>query len=134
MNNTAVVGVNKYGGLYEVRRARTKSQWINIIIMYERIVFEDGSCIARRFAKICKISRQSTRKALLYYDIGVIVPPIMPQEDGQTGVGSLCRLKMSHHAFIYELYVNNPVLPLHGYIEEILAKCNIFLHINLIER
>ena len=46
MNNIAVVGVDEYGGLYEVGRARTKSQWINIIIMYKRVVIEDGCCSA----------------------------------------------------------------------------------------
>ena len=100
MNNTAIIIVNKYGGLYEVERARTKSQWNNIIIMYERIVLGDGSRSARRLAKICKISRQSARKVLSYYEVGVIVPPIMQQGHGRTGVWTLCGIKMCHYAFI----------------------------------
>ena len=48
--------------------------------MYERAVIEDRSCSARRIAKHCKISQQSARKAIAYYDIEVIVPPIMQHE------------------------------------------------------
>ena len=120
--------------MYEHVRAWTKAQWVSIIIWYEKIVQEHGSCTIRRLAQSCGISRQSSHKAIDYYRIGVIVPPIRPQGHRRTGVGSLYGLKMVHHIYIYELYVKNAVLPLHGYIEEFHNKFGISLHYSLIER
>ena len=134
MSNNPIICVNEYGGVYENGSAFSKAKWVFIIIMYERIVREDGSCTVRRLARSCGISRQSSHKAIDYYKIGIIVPPIRQQGHGRTGVGSLYGLKMVHHAYIYELYVKNAVLPLHGYIEEIHNKFGILLHYSLIER
>jgi len=134
MARNAIIGMNEYGGLYELGRARTKAQWVCIIISYEKIICEDGSCSVRRLAKFSKISRQSASKAIDYYEIGVIVPPTLPQGHGRSGVGSMIGLKMRHHAYIYDLYVKNPSCPLHGYVEEIYRRFNILVTNDIIQR
>ena len=79
MANNPIINVNEYGGVYEHGRAWTKAHWVSIIIRYEKIVREHGSCTIRHLAQSCGISRQSSHKAIDYYKIGVIVPPILPQ-------------------------------------------------------
>ena len=87
MVNTVVIRINEYGGYYEVRRARSKAQWVVIIVTYEKRIWEYGSCSIRRLAGACQISRQSVDKAIDYYKIGVIVPPMLPKGHGKVGVG-----------------------------------------------
>ena len=134
MANTAIIRINEYGGYYEVGRACSKAQWVAIIVKYDKCVLQYGSCSIRRLAAACQISRQSAHKAIDCYKIGVIVPPMLPQGHGRVGVGSMYGMDMMHHAFIYELYVENPLLRLHGYTEEMYCKYGLLLHISLLQR
>ena len=105
MTNHAIIGINEYGGLYEIGRARSQAQWISIVISYKKIMSEDGKCSVRRLAKYCTISRQSARKAIDYYEIGVLIPHILPQGHVRSGVGCMYGLTMRHYAYIYEIYI-----------------------------
>ena len=53
------------------------------------------------------------------------MPPMLPKWHGRIGAGSMSGMDMMHHTFFYELYVNNPLLPLHGYIEEVSQSSSI---------
>jgi len=58
------------------------------------------------------------------------VPHMLPKGHGRVGVGSMYGMDMMHHTLIYELYIKNPLLPLHGYIEEMYHKYGLLLHIS----
>ena len=58
---------------------------------------------------------------------------MLPKGHGRVGVGSIYGMDMMHHALIYEIYVKNPLLPLHIYIEEMYCKYGLWLHISSIE-
>ena len=133
MANTAIICINECGGYCEVGRARSKAQWVAIILTYEKCTWEYGSCSIRCLAGACQILRQSAHKAIDYHKIGAIVPPMLPKGHGRVGVGSMYGTDMMHHVLIYELYVKNPLLPLHGYIEDMYRKYGLLLHISLIE-
>ena len=105
---------NAYGGYYEHGRAFSKAKWVSIIATYEREIERMGSCSDRRLAELSFISKKSAEKAKLYHGIGII-PPSPPKGHGYSGTGSLSDFEMKHHAYIFELYLRNPSLPLNGY-------------------
>ena len=73
-------------------------------------------------AEGAKISITSANKVMIYYDIGMVIPPLLQQGHCRHGVGSICGMQMKHHIYIYQLYLDNPALPVHGYIEELYRK------------
>ena len=50
---------------------------------------------------------------MIYYEIGIIVPPTHAQYNGFKRTGMLLGMNMKHHAFIYGLHLDNPALPLY---------------------
>ena len=134
MNDSPSLLVNCNGGVYEDGRAFTKTKWIEIIMVYEKIMRTKGRCTVRMLARGARISKYSASKAMIYYDIGVIVPPLMPQGHLRRGVGSLTGMDMRHHVFIYQLYLYNPAMPIHGYIEELYRKFGLMVTSGVIQR
>ena len=53
---------------------------------------------------------------------------------GRCGIGSKKLLNVEHHTFIYELYKNNPSMPLYGYCEEFYKKYHIKLSDSFVKR
>ena len=100
--------------------------------MYEKILSVKGRCTVRMLAAGAKISFASANKAIIYYDIGMVIPPISKRGHCKRGVGSLSGMQMQHHMFIYRLYLDNPALPLHGYIEELYTKFRLIVNEDII--
>ena len=53
---------------------------------------------------------------------------------GKKGIGSKKLLEVEHHVFLYELYRNNPSMPLNGYSEEFAKRYNIKLSYGFVKR
>lgn len=134
MNESSHIRVNTAGGIYDNGRSFTKAKWYEIVLVYEKILSVKGRCTVRMLATGAKISLASANKAMIYYDIGMIIPPISKQGHCKHGVGSLSGMKMQHHMYIYRLYLDNPALPLHGYIQEIFNKFGLIISADMIHR
>ena len=125
---------NAYGGFYEIGKRFTCAVWTSIANDYEKELQAHGSCTVRQLAARSRVSVNSARKAMDYYEIGVIVPPCGIQGHGLSGVGSISGMRGEHHAFIYQLYSDNPSLPLEGYAEELERKFGLVVHQTTIQR
>ena len=69
-----------------------------------------------------------------YYEVGVSVPPCGIQGHGLSGVGSISRMGGEDPAFIYQLYLDNPSLPLEGYAEELERTFGLVIHHTKVQR
>ena len=134
MNDSNPIRVNARGGIFDNGRSFTKAKWYEVVLVYEKILSVKGKCTGRMLAAGAKISLASANKAMIYYDIGMIIPPISKRGHCRLGVGSLSGLRMKHHMFIYRLYLANPALPQHGYIEEIFDKFGLIVGKTIIQR
>jgi len=47
-----------------------------------------------------------------YHEIAIIVPPVEMQGYGFNSVRVLAGMKMQQHTFVYDLYLENPSLPM----------------------
>jgi len=103
MNESSHIRINTAGEVYNNGRAFTKAKWYKIVIAYKKILSKKGRCTVRMLAAGAKISLTSANKAIIYYDIGVVIPPISQRGNCKRGVGSLCGLQMEHHIYIYKL-------------------------------
>ena len=63
----------------------------------------------------------------------MIVPYDVKRGHEYTGVGILTDMKMCHHAHIFELYLHNPCLTMHGYCEELERKFRLHVSNSLIQ-
>jgi len=124
---------NDNGGVYAVGVALTEEKWVEIQSTYQQIVDNEGSCSVRRLANECKISKGSSNKAITFYNDGM-VPFESKRGHGRHGIGSMYGLKMKHHQYIYQLYLENPSRPRLGYIKKIKRKFNIVLSESFITR
>ena len=110
------------------------SKWVEIHIIYERELLKNGSCSTRRLSVLSSVSLSSAFKFITSYNSGLDIPPIKKRGHGKSGVGSLLGFKMKHHAFIFELYLKNPTLPLIGYVDELESKFSLFTSVSTITR
>ena len=79
-----------------------------------------GKCAVRNLAELAKISKDSAHKGIEYHDIGIIIPSGCKQGHGITGIGCFSGMKIEHHVFIFQVYLNNLSMPNDGYVEELL--------------
>lgn len=124
---------NDNGGEYAVGVAFTEEKWVEIQSTYLQIMDSEGSCSERRLATECKISRCSANKAITSYNDG-IVPVESKRGHGRHGIGSMYDLKMKHHQYIFQLYLEKPSRPRLGYIKKFKKKFNIVLNETFITR
>ena len=96
--------------------------WMSIADNYEKELQAHGNCTVHRLAARSCISVNSACYMIEYYEIRVIVSPCGIQGHGLSGVGSISGMEGDHHAFIYQLYLDNHSLPLEGYAEELDKK------------
>ena len=134
MNDSNTIRVNARGGIFDNGRSFTKSKWYEIVLEYENILSVKGKCTVRMLAAGAKISLASANKAMIYYDIGMIIPPISKRGHCKSGIGSLSGMRMKHHMYMYRLYLDNPALLVHGYIEELFNKFGLIVSSNIIQR
>ena len=134
MGDHTHVFVNAAGACYDRGRPFTESKWANIFYVYGREVDVHGRCSTRRLARLAGISQRSACKAIDYYESGILLPPSIPRGHGRSGVGSLLGWEMEHHAYIYDLYRDNPALPVDGYVEQFYQRYNIVLSKSTIQR
>ena len=74
----------------------------------------------KKLAELAKSLKDSVHKGIEYHDIGIIKPLRYKQSHGITGVGCFSGMKVEHHVFIFQVYLNNPSIPNDGYVEELL--------------
>ena len=71
-------------------------------------------------------------KAIECY-ILVIVPYNLKRGHDYTWAGMLKGMEMCHHAYIFELYLHNPCLPIYGYCEEFELKFRLHVSNSIIQ-
>ena len=125
---------NRNGGFYEHRKPFEKAKWASILSMYEKELEAHGRCTIRRLADRASISNNSARKLIDYHDSGIVVPHMKTRGHSLRGVGALLGWEMKHHVFLYDLYRDNPSIPVDGYVEEFLHWYGICLSKSTVER
>ena len=128
---TTIVEKNSQGGYFEKGKAFGRAKWSEVIDFYQKEVEIAGKCSPRRLSQLARVGRKSADKAISYHRQGFIPSP---QKHITKGVGSLKRMKMKHHAFIYTLYLSNPALPNYGYCEEMEKKFGLNLSPSFVTR
>lgn len=98
----------------------TEAQWVAIVKAYANELDSKGSCTVRRLADLCKISFASAKKAIDFYDEGII--RLAPKGHGRRGIGTLKELTAKQHYYIYNLFSRKPSRPLQGYKDKLYNK------------
>ena len=124
MNAPANIKVNENGGYFAEGEAFSTTKWMEIIAMYEDILEKHGKCTCKRLAAECCISSFSARKAINAAKCGTI-PSSSKRGHGKAGVGSLKKLEVEHHGYLYSLYLRNPSRPRISYVHELRSKYGI---------
>ena len=132
--NVHTVLTNKYGGLYEQGIPYTPAQWTRISQVYLENVRRNGTCSIKTLAIECQISTHTALRAIKASENSSDVPTRYARGHGCSGVGSIRGMTMIHHVFIYQSYVNNPSLPIDGYIEELYDRFSLIVSPSLITR
>ena len=91
MRPVATVYMNCKGGVYEHARCFTEAKRASIARLYKVELDTNGKCSVRRLVELASIGYSSARKAIDYYDGGMIMPPRNTRGHGLRGVGSLLR-------------------------------------------
>jgi len=108
MDTSNTTRLNTNGGVYASGIALTETQWIQIFIAYEdELDTYNGKCTCRRLGEITRHSHETARKAIYYYDCGM-VPQAAKRGHGRNGLGAIKYLSAIHHAFIYQCYLKHP--------------------------
>ena len=110
---------NTNGGWYESGFTLSASKWATISEKYERELAENVSCSTGKLEALTDISTKSVRKLIKFFCQGNIIPLRDERVCGLMGIGTLVGLELVHHAFLYNLYVENPSRPLDRYVEEL---------------
>ena len=106
---------NNEGGTYTVSHSFAPNKWYQISKCYSTILWNNGRCTVRKLASAARISKASAGKAIDAFYNGFGVPQRKKRGHGKRGAGSMNGITMEHHAFLYELYLDNPARPLDGY-------------------
>ena len=125
---------NCYGAFYDVGKPFTEAKWMSVVDIYLDETKAHGRCTYRRLSALASISYQSARKAIDYYNGGLLLPTKLARGHGKRGVGSMLDWQMYHHLFIYELYRSNPALPVDGYVEEFFQRFGLRVSNTTIQR
>ena len=134
MKTAPVILKNKNGGYYTPGKAFGRDKWYELADLYDKLLESYGECSAKRLAQLGNVSKNSAEKAMFYYDIGIVVPPYVRQGNGRHGVGSIAGMSMHHHQFVYQLYTENPSLPLDGYVQQLFDKFGLVVGTTTIQR
>ena len=116
---------NTNGGRYESGQSFSDEKWLELIGTYEHLLKAHGSCGIRELARCCHISRGSAKKAIQFFDTGLIERK--RRGHGRKGVGAILRFGHEHHEFLYNLYLSRPSLPSEAYIYEFKRKFGMVL-------
>lgn len=118
---------NSNGGYSEKGMCFTQSKWVGILQQYDALLKTYGKCSVRKLAKEASISLHLANCAINLHKVGLTEMPQCKRGHGKGGIGSKKGLSLEHHQFMYDLYLDNPSMPLYGYHEEFKAKYNITL-------
>ena len=124
--------VNTNGGMYGSGKAFSDERWLEIIGTYEHLSKAHGSCGIRQLARCCRISQGSAKKAIQFFDTGLIERK--KRGHGRKGVGTVLRFGHEHHEFLYDLYLSRPSLPSEAYICEFNKKFGMVLSYTFVTR
>ena len=124
MPHTNIILQNEYGGMYNVDRPLGKAKQILIASIYGRELQSHGRCTVRKLAELAYVSKNTAWQA-----IQLIIPTEQQRGHGHRYPGSILRLTTVHHSFIFALYLDNPSMPLYGYVEELEIKFSLIASI-----
>ena len=124
--------VNTNGGMYGSGKAFSDERWLKIIGTYEHLSKAHGSCGIRKLARCCRISQGSAKKAIQFFDTGIIERK--KRGHGWKGVGTVLWFGHEHHEFLYDLYLSHPSLPSEAYICEFNKKFSMVLSYTFMTR
>ena len=116
---------NSNGGWYECGKSFSQAKWISTLQQYETLLKDNANCSVRQLAKAASISIYSAHRVVKLYKAGKEWMPQCQRGHGKKGVGSKKLLTYEHHTYLYELYKDNPSMPLYGYAEELYKKYRI---------
>ena len=119
MGDIPIVLQNTYGGFYEPGRSFPRSIWMSLVSLYESEIESHGSCTERQLASRGRVSKRSARKAIDYFEGGLVCATPPHRGHGFVGVGSISGMSMKHHAYMYDLYVANPSRSLDVYVDKL---------------
>ena len=125
---------NSNGGWYENGRSFTQAKWVATLHQYEVLLIKNGGCSVRQLAKAASISVHSAHRVVKLYEEGKAEMPQCQRGSRKKGIGSKKLLEVQHHLFLYDLYRDNPSMPLYGYAEELYKKYNIKVSDTFIRR
>ena len=125
---------NSNGRYYEHGKPFSDSKWASILSIYEKEIEDDGKYTIRRLAERACISNNSARKMIDLFDLGIATSLKNPRGYSLRGVGSMLGWEMMHHAFLYDLYRDNPSMPVDGYVEEFLRRFGMCISKSTVER
>ena len=114
MSRIPTVCRNSNGGYYEDGRRFTQAKWVAILHDYDALLKKNGKCTVRMLAKAACISLHSAHRAIKLHGTGLREMPQCQRGHGKVGVGSKKGLQVHHHQFLYDLYLQNPSMPLYG--------------------
>ena len=134
MQGFSNVSLNSNGGYYENGKPFSDSKWASIFSINETEIKDGGSCTIRRLAELACISTKSASKTIDLFESGIATSPKSTRGNSLRGVGSLLGWQMQHHAFLYDLYRDNPSMPVDGYVEEFLRRFGMTISKSTVER
>ena len=122
------ISINSNGGAYHPGKALTEVDWADIYLAYLDIidVNADGKCSNRQLGERTLKSRETCRKAISYFKLGMI-PPAARRGNMRRGVGSMKDLSGAHHFFIYRCYLRHPERSRASYVRMFYTQFNIKL-------
>ena len=129
MSNTNTVLHNEYRGMYNLGRPLGRAKWISIVSIYDRELHDHGRCTVRKLAELASVSKDTAWQAMQ-----LVIPTEQKSGHGHGGPGSILRFTMVHHSFIFALYLDNPSMPLYGYVEEFDIKFGLIVTKSTIHR
>ena len=125
---------NSNGGWYECGRSYSQAKWISTLHQYDALLKKNGKCSVRQLAKEASISIHSAHRVVKLHKEGKQEMPKCQRGHGRKGIGSKKAFTLEHHAFLYQLYRDNPSMPLYGYVEELLKEYSIKVSDSFIKR
>ena len=84
-----------------------------VISIYDCELNSHGQCSVHKLADLASVS-----KNIAWQATNLVIPTEQLRVHGYKFVGSLTRMTMQHNYFIFTLYLDNPSMPLDGYVEE----------------
>ena len=125
MSNVNTVYMNNNGGYYENGSSISQSKWRSVLEVYYSILEKIRKMHCADPSKEAGVSNDSAHRIIKLQKSGMHSMPVSKRGHEKRGIGTMKQFNMDHHTYIYELYKNNPSMPLSGYCEEFFLRFGI---------